>query len=237
MTQNVSPADYSWICSLPITLIGFGIAGALSPIVSVVALPIFSAMASYHWLKSTYYSWGHQNTEKYGRIKGQDYTRWDGKSVRPLNKEQSKIERMHAEIGEHLHGREDKNFIDILRSNTPPFNYPFKTEEDLNWLNREVCRREAKDWLGTDLKMLRAFSKALIPFIGLLWVLKTEVLASDGACFIGCRVCMSGGMDAEDKHWSWDDALTFHQKLLSISLHKSQPEKNGPIKLGTTYVA
>ena len=239
MTQNLSICKvFSSVWQHPFGAVSHVIAGALSPLVSIVALPIFCAMASYHWVKLSYLSWGHLSSEKYGRIRGQDYTRWDGKSVTILDKEQLEVEQMHAEIGEPLHGRDDFNFIDILRRNCPPIDYPFKTEKDLNWINREVCRREAKDWLEMDLKMLRAFSKALIPFFGVIWVLQSEVLAFKGACFIGCRVCAIGSnSEVEDKHWSWDQALDFHRKLLSISLHKSPPENNHSLQLGaTTFV-
>ena len=97
---------------------------------------------------------------------------------------------------------------------------PFRTQEDLQWLNREFSRREKKDLLDSDLKMLRAFSKALIPIIGVIWVLFTE-LSSGGASEYGCRVCMMG-REAENTHWGWITAIDFHKRSLEHRLQVAQ---------------
>jgi hypothetical protein len=75
--------------------------------------------------------------------------------------------------------------------------------------------------------MLRAFSKALIPIAGLIWVYFSE-LDIGGASEIGCRTCrmaftafMENGDDPRKTHWEWREAITFHQRILSDKLSHS----------------
>lgn len=95
-------------------------------------------------------------------------------------------------------------------------NNAFSTNEDSLWLNREFTRREKKDLLDNDLRMLRAFAKALVPLVGPFWVLGTE-LSFGGAFQIGCSVCMMGQRALKDPswekkaHWRWKEAISFHR--------------------------
>lgn len=77
-------------------------------------------------------------------------------------------------------------------------------------------RRKKKDLLDSDLRMLRAFSKALIPIVGMIWVCSSET-GIGGASVIGCTVCMMGG-DSKNTHWGWKEAIQFHQKNLATFL-------------------
>jgi hypothetical protein len=47
---------------------------------------------------------------KFGRIEGQDYTRWDGKAITQIKTNLTELERMHELAEEYIHGREDKSF-------------------------------------------------------------------------------------------------------------------------------
>lgn len=195
-------------------MIAFGVCaavvGVFAPLVSVVAVPIFALKAlpagiQYRSLYNRTLTNG--SRAKFGRIKEQDYTRWNGK---PESKTmQTKSDRIHESIGQYVHGQKSFEF-----KNYPVNDSPFLTKEDLKWLELEFKRREKKDLLESDLKMLRAFSKALIPIGGLFWVLATETTVG-GASEIGCRGCMMGDSDSEDTHWSWREAINYHRVILS----------------------
>ncbi len=194
------------------------VATAAAPFVSVVAVPIFAFKASLNWFahRSLYNrTLTNLNREKFGRVVGQDYTRWDGKAVNPVNTNPTDVEKMHEAIGFYFHGAPDSTFS--YKVDKEAADSPFRTQEDLDWLNREFTRKKKEDLLDSDLKMLRAFSKALIPVAGFIWVLFTE-LSLGGACQIGCTVCMRGEIDAEKTHWEWQEAINFHRNSLQRRL-------------------
>lgn len=195
-----------------LALMGVGV--AVTPVISLVAVPIFALKALPQWVehRSLYNrTLTNGSRAKFGRVEGQDYTRWDGKPITQINTNPTWQERMHELIGAYVHGQEDSEFErDPSKQAT---NSPFHTQDDLNWLKREFTRREKKDSLDSDLKMLRAFSKALIPIAGVIWVLFSE-LSMGGACEMECRGCMMGG----DTHWGWKKAINFHQNILSKKL-------------------
>ena len=189
---------------------------AVAPLVSAVAVPVFAIKSLLRWNehRSLYdRTLTNLTREKFGRVAGQNYMRWDGKAIDPVNANPSEAEKMHEAIGSYVHGYKDRSFKDPIREKADS---PFQTKEDLEWLNREWVRKEKEDLLDGDLKMLRAFSKALIPLIGVIWVLFTE-LSIGGASEIGCRVCMMGD-EVEDTHWGWKEAITFHRNHLQRKL-------------------
>lgn len=176
---------------------------ALAPVVSLVALPIFALKALPNWIehKSLYNSTLENGKRaKYGRIEGQDYTRWNGKArVKVVASEK---DRLHELLNSYSHGRMDKE-----KATTT-----FNTSEDFDWLKREYRRREAEDLLNDDLKMIRAFAKALIPVAGVLWVLNSET-GLGGASSMGCTVCQMGGELDDNSHWGWKEAITHHSSI------------------------
>ncbi len=188
------------------------VAVVVAPVVSLVAAPIFSIKALSKWIehRSLYNrTLTNLSREKYGRVAGQDYTRWDGKAVDQVR---TTADQMHELMGDHVHGTKDDSFSRLLGQEDSPF----KTEEDAEWLRHEFSRRETKELLDSDLRMLRAFSKAIIPVLGIIWVLCTET-GPTGASQLGCSVCMRGG-DSEDTHWNWRNAIQFHQSNLQRRL-------------------
>jgi hypothetical protein len=191
----------------------------VAPLVSLVAVPIFTIIALSQWVKHrSLYNRTLTNgiRSKFGRIEGQDYTRWDGKAVVQIKTNPTWQEQMHELMNAYVHGKNHRNFeIDTKQV----IDYPFQTKEDLDWLNREFSRRKKKDLLDGDFKMLRAFSKALIPIAGVIWVLFSEIGAG-GASSLGCSVCMLGA-DSEDKHWGWKEAIDFHEKILLRKLYNT----------------
>lgn len=140
--------------------------------------------------------------------------RWDGKAINQVNTKPTWAERMHEAMDSYVHGAPTSSFRDMV--NEEAADSPFRTPEDLQWLNFEFTRKEKKDLLDGDLKMLRAFSKALIPVIGIIWVLFTE-LSPGGASEMGCRVCAMGSK-AEETHWNWREAINFHRTSLRCRL-------------------
>lgn len=183
----------------------------LAPIVSLVALPIFALKAIPNWIDHrNFYNRTLTNGRraKFGRIEGQDYTRWNGKVIIQAKTEQ---DRKHELMGHYIHGK--KHFPSV---EDVVIHSPFETTEDLNWLKKEIVRKKKQDLLESDLKMLRVFSKALIPIAGPIWVLFSEAMQLGGASQMVCGVCMAG--ESMDTHWDWNEAINFHQKALSTKL-------------------
>lgn len=194
------------------------VVGTFAPLVSLVALPIFALKALLNWGAHMYLyrqTLTNGTRAKFGRIEGQDYTRWDGKVVIQVKINPTAQERMHELMKKYFHGQNNRLFRKA--GNQPP-NCPFQTQEDLNWLKKEFVRREREDLLDDNLKMLRAFSKALIPILGVIWVLNTETQIG-GASVMGCTVCMN--KSAGDTHWGWERAIKFHERILTNKIGTS----------------
>lgn len=190
-----------------ITLV-VGVASIISPVVSAIALPILGVRSLRKWVKHRELynrTLTNQTREKYGRIPGQDYTRWDGRAVVQTNATPTESERMHELMGMHMHGSNDPYFMDRKTLDVAD---AFPLPEDKEWLKKEYTCREAKASLDSDLRMARAFAKALIPIGGVLWVLFTET-APGGGSQLGCPVCQMGS--SEESHWEWPIAILYHQ--------------------------
>jgi hypothetical protein len=189
------------------------IVGAAVSAVSVIAVPLFALKALPQWIehRSLYArTLTNGSRAKFGRVEGQDYTRWDGKTVTQNKKDLTQKEKMHESIGSYVHGNRSYSFL--KDSSKQATDNPFHSQDDLNWLNLEFTRREKKDLLDRDLKILRAFCKAVIPVFGMIWVIFSETNIG-GASEFGCRVCRMSG-DSEDLHWDWKEAVEFHQNTI-----------------------
>ncbi len=192
------------VLGMTAVVVGAVVVAAVAPFVSAVALPIFAIKALPKWIehKELYAQTLYDGTRvKYGRVEGQDYTNWYGQAkanVVPTDKD-----RLHELLNSYVHRK-----VEGIPNSTT-----FNTVDDIVWLDKEVKRREVEDSLNEDLKMIRAFAKALIPIAGILWVLATETGAG-GASTMGCTVCMQGG--DEDKHWSWQEAINYHKRISSL---------------------
>lgn len=194
------------VFALGVVVVG-AVAIAVAPLVAVVALAIFAIKALINWNRhSTLYNQtldanGHR--EQFGRVAGQDYTQWNGQArVGYVPTEQ---DRRHAEEDSYLHGGAS-GFSNrgVQRVTT------FIANEDQAWLRLEEQRIKGEQDLNQDLKMMRAAAKALIPVIGVIWLGLTE-LGRGGASEIPvCRVCVNGGEDLEQTHWSLSEALSHH---------------------------
>lgn len=198
--------------------VGAVVVVAVAPVVSLVAVPIFALKSLHQWVehRSLYNrTLTDGSRAKFGRVEGQDYTRWDGKAVTQIKTNPTWQERMYELIDEYVHGQKDHSFKNV--SSKQAVDNPFQTQDDLSWLKREFSRREKKDLLNSDLKMLRAFFKALIPIVGVIWVFFSET-GMGGASEMGCRVCRLGMMGGKDTHWGWRGAIKFHQKTISNKL-------------------
>ncbi len=189
-------------------IVGGAAAIVVAPIVSLVAIPFFALKALPQWMNHRErYNRTLMTDEftraEFGRIEGQDYTRWDGKKVEL--KESISADQFHKERGLYLHGSKGNDFMIHPEKVVTAFN----KNEDYAWLHLEGRRRDAEDLLNSDLDMLRIFAKALIPFVGVFWALGSERLFG-GASSMECAGCM--GEDSEGKHWSWKEAISFHLK-------------------------
>ncbi len=194
------------------TIIVSIIATPLVLAVSIVALPIFGMKALYDYAqhRSLYNkTLSNEGTRvKFGRIQGQDYTRRNGLELpqENINPDQIKSKRFHELMDEYPHGlnEEEERYEGYVDS-------PFKTEEDLAWLEIEQVRNERRLSLGFDVRMLRAFAKGLIPLIGMYWIAKAERDFHIASKMVG-----------DEKHWwSSSAALSFHQEKLREKLGKA----------------
>lgn len=197
--------------------VGFVAVVVVTPIVSLVAVPIFAIKALPKWIEHRSLlnkTLTNLTREKFGRIAGQDYTRWDGKAVHLIKINLSQKDQMHELINSYVHGATNNSFNHNYNEEAP--DCPFNTKEDVEWLNREFTRREKQDQLDSDLIMLRGFSKGLIPVLGIIWVLYSET--NPGGSFeIGCRACAMGH-DSKDTHWGWEKAINFQRTSLQRRL-------------------
>lgn len=192
----------------------------IAPFVSLVAVPIFALKALMGGIRhrSLYQrTLTNGSRARLGRVEGQDYTRWNGQAIQPKTAPLTEQERMHALMNKYTHGQSDFAFKhNPVRWRAA--DNSFKSLADYYWLDREFVRREKEDLWKVDLKMLRAFAKALIPILGVIWVLATE-LQLGGASELGCRVCRMGGSKAKNKHWGWKSAIKFHQAVIIAKLN------------------
>ncbi len=203
----------------------------LAPIAAAVALPFFGVKAAVqavqlHQLKSKTLTNG--TRAPFGRVSGQNYTLWDGKDrALELSKDQKRIQPVVERAGYFFHGNGailsesaiyDKT-QELVFGDTEIDNYPF-SDKDLTWFENEMQRLGAEKQLYNTLKMVRALAKALIPLIGLVWILCTETLIG-GASQIECTVCRLGG--TAGSHWSQEMAIAHHKAIITKKtedLHK-----------------
>jgi hypothetical protein len=192
----------------------------LAPVVSLIAVPIFAVKSLIKWIdhsKAFKATLGTDQTRaSFGRIKGQDYTKWDGKEiVAQVKLEPSKADLMHAAVGKYMHGSQDRTFEEDVYDGGS-IETPFDSQEDMAWLKKEITRREKEELLDTDFKVLRASMKLLIPVVGFIWVAFSET-APGGASTLGCQTCMMSGLDTKSKakHWGWHSAISYHEKNYS----------------------
>lgn len=193
---------------------------AITPLVSLVAFPIFAlqTISSYVGYKRLY-NVRKLNPFEFGRIQGQDYTKWNGKFV-DIKSRQLFEARQLFEYS-YYHGSEDARFTNYFFQNNA-----FKTQEDLDWLNKEHRFIIAKyDYESLKTKT-RVFFKTLFPIIGLIWVLGTENLPfSLGGCGKIKCTCDDCGDNEKFKNWSIVEALEYQQSNLSKYL-KNPNEKD-----------
>lgn len=184
----------------------FAVGGVVAPLVSLVALPIFALKALPVWIKSR--SLYKQTLTdgvraKFGRVEGQDYTRWNGKSLDAEAMDANQRAHGGPNHEYYLHGRVDKNF----KKSKEAIITPFSTKEDLEWLTIELERRKAIDWiLPYRLNEVSLLAKMLVPLIGLSWAIATDGIPSS----FSCEVLKTCRQDHITKHWNWHDAINFH---------------------------
>lgn len=193
------------------------VAPVVVPAVSLVALPIFAFKSTKQWLEHR--SLYNQTLDsrgfrvRFGRVEGQDYTRWDGKmsdQVRDSNELEQAL--LHDLLNKYAHGGEIGFRTD--QTKWPP-DSAFATQKDLDWLAIEIVRKEKEELLDSDLKMLRLFAKLLIPVVGIFWALNSE----RRCCIIPRPIPKGRNRDKrQDTHWEAREAIRFHQQVLFAKL-------------------
>lgn len=255
--QKVSSISFNVyeVVKIGIEVVKIGIISLAAPIVSLIAVPIIASRALLH--QNQYHRLYDQTLTngiraKFGRIEGQNYTRWDGidhakpnKNLKgtpnSIQKVQYKIqknlyeikisEERHYELRDELylvrayaHGNKDREFLNNS-STYLSMNCPFQTQEDLNWLKKEFTRREKEDLLKSDLKLLRIFTKMIIPLHGIISNRTCEVyeensiLAKMGVVGVRRDINVHQPYWNENEHWHWKEAILFHEKILSAKLN------------------
>jgi len=188
------------IAGCAVGLVGAAAAVTLIPVVSLVALPILGIKAAITKLQ---YNFLFNKTvtdctrQPFGRIAGQDYTRWDGKSTN-----ETQTEKLI-----YKHGHEDMHVLQANIQAIDAADNPFKTIEDAKWLTLEAARREKLDSLMDQLDRIKLVAKCIIPIVGLVWVfpdLKWHPINYADTRF--------------KEEWGWKAAITFHQESLARRL-------------------
>lgn len=99
-----------------------------------------------------------------------------------------------------------------------PNNYMSKetkfTANDLTRLENEKQRLCQNEDLLQTLRTMRGLAKCIIPVIGLIWAICTE-LQVNGSLQLGCRGCMQ-----HEGHWTPKQALKWHIKTLKDQIQK-----------------
>lgn len=180
-----------------IAVVGFV---AIAPIVSLVALPIFAIKTKYAEIqqRSLYAKTldKSHSRELHGRIKRQDYTSWIGATP-------CKDNRVENTDQYYYHGKPDTSFKNKLT-----FGNPFKTEEDLRWLQAEEAQLSKKEELEHNLYMVKVYAKCLIPVVGAIWYYwdRNERASQEKV-----------GVSANTT-WTKQDALKYHIQILKPKL-------------------
>ncbi|MBA3957620.1 MAG: hypothetical protein H0X51_04390 [Parachlamydiaceae bacterium] len=216
------------VVGLPVAIVASVIACAITPIVGIVALPIFAVKAlcsgkSYKslWQKTfTTGTIGVRDTktfgriEAFGRIRFQDYTSWNGKFDERNSRFTSSLGSSTSSHGKdsYAHG------LTRTPKNSSP-DSPFKTADDLTWLQAEKTRLTQKTRYQKDLNKLKACAKALIPIIGLIWIVRTAIQNQQSK---GITCTCTGEWD--NLHWTRKSALTFHIRAVEAHLEKQRAQ-------------
>lgn len=94
-------------------------------------------------------------------------------------------------------------------------NAVYSSKEDLQWLTHELKRFKNEDKLSKDLRTSRVCAKALAPFIGTIWALRSKLSERHTYACYSCPACRSN-----TEHHCFDrnakDALEEHIAKLKL---------------------
>lgn len=195
----------------------------IAPLVSSIALPICIIVGFIYYIQHKILynkTLTDGKREMFGRISDQDYTKWNG--VKDKNKKElTPKERGYNSRGYYRYGFDDKTLETLVNESDKNGIFTFRTKDDLEWLKLESKRVKKQQSYERYFKISRAFGKALIPIIGVIWVSKTELDAGKAFDFINIFGIITPG----SLYWKINQALDFH-KIVS----KNLSEKKFPLK-------
>lgn len=194
-TNNNPPANSNTLTVTEKIIVG-GI-GIVTPLISLVALPIFSCYYIYQSIKHSHLYNKTLNNQKlrqeFGLKVSQDYTQYDGKSI---------VRITPSDIAAFQKHRSEDSFpynkVEIEREE-----YPFNTKQDREWLGHEMNRLKIKQEMKVTAHKIVTCLIALIPIFGLLWTLDR---AKTGEVEANCLICKipkiehSSGYEAVSHH-------------------------------------
>lgn len=193
----------------------FVLVSLVSPLISLVALPILAVKTAkdYAEHKSLYKkTLTNQTRAPFGRVEGQDYTRWDGKEIKVLSDDQMK-KKLHKELRYFSHGCVENGITRKQRyeHDASPADCPFKTKEDLEWLKIELARVKKEKDFKWDKDYLCLFSEMLIPLVGVFLAYRTFRTLNN--------ISKSAG------EWKWEQvqAINYHIEALQLKLDAKNP--------------
>jgi len=171
--------------------------GILTPLISLVALPIFSCYYLYQWIKHSHlYKKTLDNQgfrEEFGLRRDQDYTQYDGKSIERTNSS------LIVEFQKH---RSMDSFpfqkVDIARDD-----YPFTTKQDRAWLGHEMNRLKIAQEMKVTAHKIVTCLIALLPIFGLLLAVDRARTKQDNAHCLVCKI-------PKNEHSSAYEAVSHH---------------------------
>ncbi len=175
----------------------------LTPVVCLVALPIFAIKAAIVAIESKILynkTLTNHTRAPYGRTAEQNYTRWDGKET----------ENELIKNGKFCHGcpNGEPTVIDEGCDTT------FKSKEDAEWLETEYARKVKEEDLKETIDMMIIIATGIIPILG--------VYTSLGYLIVKGKYETPKSDWQNKESWNWRAAIHFHEANLEKKLLLSQ---------------
>ena len=188
----VSPIEkIKYYSRIPL-LLGFSLA---IPLISAIALPIFAIIAivnKIRYLRAYKATLTKGKRQPYGRVLGQDYTRWDGLQKPNTNQVEKNI---------YIHGRPYLPSKALIQTTA------FTTYEDKKWLDKEYDRLRIAEFQNRTWIMINISIRNLIPIYGLHLSQKFKIKEKERL---------------NAKQWDCFEAVNYHKNLMPDTIIKTK---------------
>lgn len=181
----------------------------------MIATPIFATKALVEHLScKRAYSQTLENgkRELFGRVAGQDYTKWTGQEDALAILTTSKYLSIE---GYHPHGKKIAIEYDEFEEELTPQqkNNPFSTEADKKWLQAELLYRNEEAKRNKTIMLTKVCALAIIPIVGFAAALYTLGKTS--------KTSATDAFAKKHTHWNYKTAISHHIKNIDEQLKNS----------------